>query len=90
MKVRRRPVEYTAVRFDPAVKPWPDGVWADRPELCCWLGGHELHVGDYIVTSPDGCRSVVSAKKFEREWEIVPDGLRDDIEARFGKLVEPA
>ena len=44
---------------------------------------------DHIVTFPDGCRSVVSAEEFEREWEIVPDGLCDDIEARFGKLFEP-
>jgi hypothetical protein len=42
-----------------------------------------------VVTFPDGCRSVVSAEEFEREWEIVPDGLCDDIEARFGKLFEP-
>ena len=97
MKVRRRPVEYTAVRFDPAdrsdvVEECTCTPSTGRYRLIRPGGNGKLkHIvpGDHIVASPGGGRLVVSAEEFEREWEIVPDGLCDDIEARFGKLFEP-
>lgn len=86
-----------AVQFDPHKQPWPEGVkpWPDergiQPRDGSWgyietlEGRTHIMVGDYIITSADGKKSLCKPSIFAKTYEVVSGGP----EKHDGKLDGP-
>ncbi len=82
MKYRRKPIVVEAEQFDPEVKPWPAGVqtFLGNRNRFRFFGGAgslgeticEIRVGDWVVTSPDGARYVMTIFDFYDWYERIP------------------
>lgn len=73
MDVRRKTETRSAVQFDPAVLPWPEGVKEIPAKyvIDTDAGSMYLTKGDVILSNGDGPPSKVTAEEFIKDYEEV-------------------
>jgi len=73
-RYQRKPIVIDAIRFDPYVHPWPDGVEPGRSTfgyICSVKGYVAVFEGWWIITLQNGDKDVRSPESFLEEFEVV-------------------